>query len=71
MTTVLTAPRLAAVAAFAGLLLLVPTTQAEARGGTKTARAATGAYGYKPPPVVRDHRQNPQPWALPRHYHRH
>ena len=41
-------------------------------GSVKTTMAGTAAAnGYRPPPVVRDHRQNPQPWSLPRHYHRH
>lgn len=62
-----------AATALAALLLLAPLTPGEAhsKGGVKSASAAAAADGYRPRPVVRDHRRNPRPYSLPPHYHRH
>lgn len=46
---------------------------AEAKGGkvASPARSTIAMASYGPPPVVRDRRANPQPWSLPRHWHKH
>ena len=73
MTTRPTPRVLALAAAVTSLLLLAPLHQAEAKGGgsVRTTAPATAAYSYGQSPVVRDHRKNPQPYALPRHHHHH
>jgi hypothetical protein len=62
----------AAAAAVAGGLLLADIPQAQARSAGATSATAKAADGYRPRPVIRDHRKSPQqPWTLPPHYHRH
>ena len=32
---------------------------------------STSSNGYRPVPIIRDHRAVPQKWSRPRHHHRH
>jgi hypothetical protein len=61
-----------AAAAIAAALLLADMPEAEARGASAKSTVGGSADGYRPKPVIRDHRKDPQqPWTLPPHYHRH
>ena len=59
-----------AVAAVAGQLLLVGTQRAEAID-TQTGIPPKPAPGKIYERIIRDHRANPVPWSLPKHYHNH